>query len=112
MARRKVFVIWANPIVHDSIRLLLNHPEVEWVGSVSNFTDARDDILRLDPDTILVEKTDAGISTMIMEILELSPSGGRVVAMNLNNNQLCVYHREERTIAKANDLLGVVLSDS
>jgi hypothetical protein len=35
MAVRRVFVIWANPIFRESVRLLLRHPDVEWVGELS-----------------------------------------------------------------------------
>jgi hypothetical protein len=91
--------------------MLLNHSEVVWIGSTSNFADAKENILRLRPDTILVEETDEDASTLIIEILEASPCGGRVVSLNLNDNQLSVYHREERTLLHSGDLLQLILND-
>lgn len=112
MAQRKVFVIWTNPLVHESVRLLLKHPEVAWVGSGSSLADAREDILRLGPDTIIIEETESSSAMAIMEIFKFSPFCGRIISLNLDNNQLRVYHREERTVAKADDLLEAILRDS
>lgn len=66
MAMRRVFVIWTNPLLHESARLYLKHPGIIIVGAASYFTIAHEDIMRLQPDTILFEKTCAGVPVDVM----------------------------------------------
>jgi DNA-binding NarL/FixJ family response regulator len=112
MADRRVFVIWAHPLFHESVRLLLNHPEIEWVGATSDYKTALGDITNLQPDTILIEETEpAAISRVplrVMEILEACSWNSRVVELNLKDNELSIYHREKRTVGQAEDLLHLI----
>jgi len=109
MAPHKVFVIWVNPLFHKSVQMLLQHPEVDWIGSTSNFTTAKQMALDLHPDVILIEEMENDNLNELIEILKSSPCGVRVVSLNMNDNQLSVYYREERTILLADDLLKLVL---
>jgi hypothetical protein len=40
MATHQVYVIWTHPLFHDSLRQLLDHNEIKWVGAASDFTAA------------------------------------------------------------------------
>lgn len=112
MAARRVFVIWTHSIFYESVRLLLNHPEVELAGASSDYVAAKDEILSLQPDTILIEEVSNGARTEVMEILETSPWSVRIMGLSLADNKLSVYHREQRTVGQAGDLLRLVLSDA
>lgn len=112
MAARRVFVIWTHPIFYESVRLLLNHPDVELVGATSDYVAAKDEILDLQPDTILIEEAGASVRAEVMGILETSPWSVRVIGLSLAYNELRVYHREQRTVAREEDLLRLVLGDS
>ena len=57
---RRVFVIWMNPLFHESVRLLLSHPDVEWVGATSDHAAAHEQIMKLRADTILIEEGEGG----------------------------------------------------
>jgi len=109
MAVRRVFVIWTNPLFHESARLLLNHPDINLVGAAAYFTTAHTDIMRLQPDTILFEKTRAGIPVDVIEILEVVPWNVRIIGLSLDNNEMSLYHREHQTVVEAGDLLQFVL---
>lgn len=109
MAVRRVFVIWKNPLFHESARLLLKHPDITILGATANFTTAHEDITRLHPDTILFEKTSAGVPQDVMEILEMMTWDLRIIGLSLDNNEMSLYHREHQTVIEAGDLLQFVL---
>lgn len=111
---RRVFVIWTHQLFHESVRLLLNHPEVEWVGETSDHQAAQEEIIKLKPDTILIEEVEeieGSVPSEEMQILETCHWDVRVIGLNLTNNKLSVYHREQRTVRQAEDLLRLILSN-
>jgi hypothetical protein len=109
MAVRRVFIIWTNPLFHESARLLLQHPDIIWVGATADITTAYEEIMRLHPDTILFEKTRAAIPADLMEILEVETWDIRIIGLSLDNNEISLYHHEHQTVGKAGDLLQFVL---
>lgn|SRR5574337_242601 len=111
MTSRRVFVIWTHPLFHESVRLLLHHPDVEWVGATSDHAAAREQIVTLRPDTILVEEGEGGAPPEALEVLEACSWKVRVVGLGLDDNQMIVYRREQRTVAQAEDLLHLIQSD-
>jgi DNA-binding NarL/FixJ family response regulator len=111
MATRRVFVIWSNPLFHESVRLLLNHPDVEWLGSTADHVAARGQITSLQPDIIIMEEREVGgVLAEVLEILEASSSDIRVFRLSLAGNELSVYHREHQTMGQAEDLLTLILA--
>lgn len=110
MARYQVFVIWKHPLFHESVRLLLKDPDVNLVGSASNLATAYEEILSLQPDTILMEAVEKPNSDDVVKLLETCPWSLRVVLISLNDNQLSMYHREQITVGKADDLLQLIIS--
>jgi DNA-binding NarL/FixJ family response regulator len=111
MGTRRVFVVWTHPLFYTSVRLILDDPNIELVGAASDFAAACDQIMSLQPDTFIVEEGEKDISTEVMALLQSCPANGRVIGLNLINNQLSVYHREQRTVAQAEDLLYLIQSD-
>lgn len=109
MPSRSVYVIWTHPIFHESIRLILKHPDIIWVGAAPDSATAHEEILKLHPDTILFEKTKAGIPVEVMEILEAETWDVRIIGLSLDNNEMSLYHREHQTVVQAGDLLQFVL---
>lgn len=111
MAVQQVFIIWSHPLFHESVRLLLRHPDVEIIGSTADYETARDDIERLRPNTVIVEETGSGTHVEALAILDSSRFAPRVIGFSLEDNKLNVYHRQESTVARAEDLLRLVQSD-
>jgi hypothetical protein len=109
MAVRRVFVIWMRPLFRDLVCLLLSHPDVEWVGATSDQAVACAQIASLRPDTILIEEGEkGGVCAEVLEILEASASDVRVKQLSRANNEVSVYHREQRTLVRGEDLLSLV----
>jgi AmiR/NasT family two-component response regulator len=109
MAICRVFVIWTNPLFHESVRLLLAHPGVEWLGETSDYAGAQAHIAELHPDTVLVEAINDNLDQM-MDILTSAHDNVRIITLSLTNNELGLYRRQQRIVAKAEDLLAVLLS--
>ncbi len=107
MARR-VFVLWSNPLFHDSMRLLLAHPDIVWLGSTSDDEVAKKEISALRPDTVLVEEKGGAIPNNLLKILELCSWDTRIIGLGLESNTLHVYHSEHRTVGRAEDLLRLI----
>ena len=112
MSTQRVFVIWSHPLFHESVRLLLDHPEIKLVGATSDDKLANKLILDLQPSTILIEDKGSGIPTEVMKLLKACPWNVRVVVISLADNQLNMYRHEQRTMGQADDLVHLILSDA
>ncbi len=111
MTPRRVFVIWRHPLFLESVRRLLVDPRIEWIGANSDHAAARAQVVSLRPDTILVEEADDdAVHANVIELLEAASSDSRVFRLSLAENQLSVFHREQRTVGEAGDLLRMVLA--
>ncbi len=110
MPVRRVFVLWRNPLFHTSVRLLLDQPKVEVVGATSDYSTCRDKIAELKPDLVIIEQasTEELNSADAVWIMSEVP---RMVHLSLADNELSIFHRQHRTVAKADDLLQLVLED-
>lgn len=111
MDTRRVFIFWTNPLFHASVVLLLNSPKIDVVGATSDYTSARKEITKHEPDTVLFEKTGTGIPAEVLDVLESSSWTVRVFEISLEENELYVYHRERQVMGQAGDLLRVIQSE-
>ena len=109
MDLHRIFVIWNHPLFFEAIRLFLQNKSVDWVGACQNMDDAISQISNLHPDTILIEETENGdTSTRVVELMETSPSNIRIFRMNMNDNELKIYHREQITVMQVEDLVHLI----
>ncbi len=110
MANHQVYVIWKHPLVRDSLRQLLDHTNISWVGDASDFSIAVEEISRLHPDTILIEELEGETSTpAFLEIVEKFQWKLRVVGVSLNDNQLNIYQHEHQTVGHPEDLIRLIV---
>lgn len=109
MAVRRVFVIWTNPLFHESTRLLLEHPDVDLVGTAQNASTVQEEIHRLRPDTILFERTSIPIPEYLIKLMGMDAWDLRLISLSLEDNQMSLYHREQQAVVEAGDLLHYVL---
>jgi DNA-binding NarL/FixJ family response regulator len=109
MSIRQVYVIWTHPLFHESIRLLLKHPDIQFVGADSDYAAAQDEISHLRPNTILIEDVGEGETNQAMNVLKSCPWNVIVILISLTDNQLNLYHHEQRTVGQTEDLLQLVL---
>lgn len=110
MAYHQVYVIWANPLFHDSLHKLLDHTDIKWIGASSDFSTAVDEISRLQPDTILIEEVKGTTTTTsFMKIVEQFEWDLRVVGVSLDDNQLSIFQHAQQTVGQPDDLIRVIL---
>ena len=109
MSNKRIFVIWFHPLFHDSVRMLLVHPNIEWIGEATDIVVAEEKILQNCPDTVIFEEIDNSIPDRIVAIPEKCPSVEKVIGFNLNNNELRIYHHEQKVVAHVNDLIQSII---
>ena len=102
-----------HPLFHESVRMLLNHPHVEWVGATSDYQRAPVQILELRPDTILIEEDplDASKYFELVDLMKATTWELRVISLNLDDNHLKIVHYEQGLVDQAGDLLNLVLKE-
>jgi DNA-binding NarL/FixJ family response regulator len=110
MPIHQVYVIWTHQLVRDSLRQLLDHTDITWVGAASDFSLAIEEISRLHPDTILIEEVvDETTTTAFMEIIEKFQWNLRVVGVSLDDNQLSIYQHEQQMVGQPEDLIRLII---
>lgn len=109
MPARRVYVIWTHPLFHDSARLLLQHPEILWVGSSSDLAGAREDIRRLQPDTIVIEETGCVLPMDAIKFLEEERRSLRIIGLSLESDQMSLYDIECLAVTTVDELLQIAL---
>ena len=110
MVARQVYVIWTHSLFHESVRLLLGHPDITLAGASADLATAREQIVQMRPDTIVIEEGQGGFAPPALEILRLCPMQTRVIGLNLSDNTLKLYHYEQRVAERADDLLRLILA--
>ena len=110
MTARRVYVLWTHSLFYESVRLLLAHPDILLAGATADLATAREQIAQAQPDIIVIEDQQGGFAPGALEILGNCPLNTRVIGLNLSDNVLKLYHLEQRTAERADDLLRLVLT--
>ena len=110
MPRQRVFVIWTHPLFHDAVRLLLRHPKVEICGDSSDHASAQTAIAMIKPDVVVIE-TPEGEEQAGAETISILQEGPKVVRLNLSDNELSIYLRQQQTVSDAEELLRLIIED-
>lgn len=76
--------------------------------STADLAAPRDQIASLRPDTILVEEGESGVPREALGILQVCSWKVCFVGLGLADNELRVYHGEQRRVRKADDLLHLI----
>jgi DNA-binding NarL/FixJ family response regulator len=108
MAKHRVFILWTHPLFYETVSRLLGGAEVEIIGGISNPAAGLEEISRLQPDVVIAEEDPSGAPTEAIEALRAGPAEMLILGLNLTNNGLQVYRREQRTIADPEDLLQIL----
>jgi len=108
MARHRVFILWTHPLFSETVSRLLGGAEVEIIGGSSDPAAGLVEISRLQPDVVIAEEDPSGARTEAIEALRAGPSEMLILGLNLRNNGLQVYRREQRTVADPEDLLQIL----
>ena len=81
---------------------------MEIIGGSSDPAAGLVEISRLQPDVVIAEEDPSGARTGAIEALRAGPSEMLILGLNLRNNGLQVYRREQRTVADPEDLLQIL----
>ncbi len=109
---RRVYLVWMHPLFHESVRRLLDHPDVALIGSNSDPTVARHEIESTRPDIVVVEEIGSSTTATALTVLEACTWDVAVVTLNLNDNSLSVYHRKQEQVGTGEELLGFLLQEA
>ncbi|NIS79007.1 MAG: hypothetical protein GTO14_02010 [Anaerolineales bacterium] len=109
MAGSRVYIIWTHPLFHESVRLLLRHPQVELVGATSDHSTARNQITALEPDVVIIEEVN-GEGRENEDTVAILRAAPRVIHLSLANNELSIFHRERHTVTQVEDLVSLITS--
>jgi DNA-binding NarL/FixJ family response regulator len=105
----RIFVIWDHPLFYESLRLLLQGVDIEWVGSAHSSEREYTRIHQLTPDIIFIEEKESGdIPFNVIDLMKTNSQHLRIFGLSLADNDLMIYHREKRTVLQADDLLNLI----
>ena len=109
MTVHQIYVIWSNPLFHDSLRQLLDLNNIKWVGAASDIPTAAEEILQLHPDTILIEDMEEKSNTnLFMNIVEQFGWDLQVIGFSLNDNELNIFQHAKQMVGKPEDLIRLI----
>ena len=108
MAKHRVFILWTHPLFSETVGRLVAGADVEIVGGSSHTMAGLKEISRLQPDVVIAEEDPSGAPTEAIEALKAGPAEMLILGLNLANNALQVYRREQRTVADPEDLLQIL----
>lgn len=104
----RVFVLWKHPLFHETIRMLLHHPDIVLTGAAFEDADFRERLDAHRPHILILERSADGNQG------EDSPLGFldqdvRMIWLSLDDNILSEFTRHNHTVKHRDDLLGLVL---
>ncbi len=109
MTKHRIYVLWNHPLFDESIRLLLQKAGIEWAGSSSSVEEGLRSIEQLRADTIFIEEGEGGsIPENAIHLLDTGKSGIRLFRLNIADNVLKIYYREQKTVLSVEELLQFV----
>lgn len=111
MTGRRIYVISSHPLLLKSLRVLLNHPEIEWVGLATDFVDLTAQISALQPDVILLEGEEIENAKRALQILATNHRNLRIIGLNMLDNEMSVFEAGQGVINKTDDLLRLILKE-
>jgi DNA-binding NarL/FixJ family response regulator len=108
---RRVFIIWAHPLFHQTLRALLVQPGIEVVGDSANYATA--EIEALHPDVIIIEESETRPTGHVetLRLLEQSHWAVRIVRLSLQDNEIWMYQREQKMIGRVEELVQMIVAN-
>lgn len=103
----------SHPLFMEGVAsLLYSETGLDLLGRESDVDRAIEQIRTLHPDVIIVDAGDTrcAASSIVLRILQENCTA-KVIGLNLNDNTLCVYHEEQRTVRGVADLMHALESD-
>ncbi len=106
---KRVFLLLRNSLFGNGVAELVRYSsEIEIVGQATDLETAKESILALQPDAVIVDEALChDLLAAYLDILKTEVSL-RIVGLNLNNNTVHVYQKEQWQVHKVEDLTAVI----
>ncbi len=111
MGLSTAFILWAHPLFDETIRRLLQNWGVNVVGSTSDALAALDQIATLQPGVVIMEDSENPSKAEEQQTMAIINASAHLIRLNLNDNELKSYRREQHTVGKIEDLANLLMSD-
>jgi hypothetical protein len=117
MPVRRVFVIWTSPLLLASLRALLKHAQVEWLGDCSYQENFSQQLAELQPDTVFFEtglpiiETGGEQTEKAFQIMGSNRHSLRLIQVSLERNDIQIYQINHATIHQKEDLLKLLFKE-
>lgn len=108
MAKHRVYLLWTHPLFSETVGRLLRGAEIEIIGASHDPSAGLEEIRRMKPDVVIAEEGPSGSPSEAVEVLRAGPDEMLILGLNLSDNGLQVYRREQRTLADPEDLLEIL----
>ncbi|MBI5304486.1 MAG: hypothetical protein HY868_20300 [Chloroflexi bacterium] len=107
----RVFLICVNRLVCEAVNLVLRREGFDLVGLETDPHTALMQVRALDPDVVLVEGNGDGADIKLMmglTRLAYERKNLRIIHLSLIDNQLHIYHQEQRRMVTTQDLVAAI----
>jgi hypothetical protein len=103
-----VFVLWKHPLFFETVRLLLQHPQIQLSGATIDDVDSKEKIEAGNPELLILERPH---SDWIKEtdLLDYLGRNVRVIWLSLDDNILSEFIRHNHTVSDQEELINLVL---
>lgn len=109
---KRVFIFAQQALFAQGVMSLLGHePALKVIGCEAELAVALRQIREMQPDVVILVQKDAALTTAPDAIAtrflgeELHT---KIIALNLHDNTICIYQREQRVIKEVADLLAAI----
>ena len=107
----RVFLIYINRLVCEAMDALLRREGIVLLGMEADSSTALAQVRTLDPDVVLVEGDGAPAQGRLMaELARLAyeKANLRIIRLSLTDEELHIYHQEQRRLVNTQDLVAAI----
>jgi chemotaxis response regulator CheB len=107
---KRIFIFSQHPLFSRGVETLLGKESgLELVGRETDVEQAIESIRRLEPDIVILDSDYAAcnLDPFLIRVLQ-EHAGIKVVGLNLQNNQLCIFQEEHKMVQCVDDLLSAI----
>src|SRR5689334_20710361 len=109
---KRVFIFSSNPLLGHGIEVLLcQEASLDIVGIETDLDCAMERITALQPDLVIVDASDSDATRALLMMRILKGLGPCVVGLNLQDNNIWIYHGECRTVRDVSDFVRAICSE-
>lgn len=111
---KRVFMLASHPLFSQGVESLLRgKASLKVVGRETDAGRAAKQIRKLKPDVVIIDTKDlASAPFHVVTKLLQQEDGIKIIAMNLENQTIRVYHEEERTVLCVDDLVAAIAENN